>query len=276
MFVLSMRLPFVQSVRRKAIFLVGGAVLAAMIASACSHRNSNQLVVGMELSYPPFEMTDEHNRPTGIGVELARALAADLHKEVVIENTKFTGLIPALQTGKIDLIISSMTATEDRARSIDFSVPYMKTGICLLVSANSDVQTIDDLNRPGRRVVVKNGTTGFNYAREHLTRAELLPISEAAACVLEVVQGKADAFIYDQMSVFQYHQQNPQTTRALLNPFQKENWAVGIRKGNGELRAQVDAFLIQFKETHGLEALGEKYIKADKQAFKEMGYPFSS
>ena len=230
----------------------------------------------MELSYPPFEMTDEHNQPSGIGVELAQALAKSLQKELVIQNTEFTGLIPALKTGKIDLIISSMTATEERAKSIDFSDPYMKTGICLLVGANSDVQGIDDLNKKGRHVVVKNGTTGFTYAREHLPRAMLLPIAEEAACVLEVIQGKADAFIYDQMSIYQFHRLNPQNTRALLQPFQRENWAIGIRQGNDDLRKRVNAFLSDFKARHGMESLGEKYITTDKEAFKEMGYPFSS
>ncbi len=252
------------------------ACLPGVLMSGCGHRSDNQLLVGMELSYPPFEMTDEHNRPAGIGVELAQALAGSLHKELVIQNTEFTGLIPALKTGKIDLIISSMTATAERAQSIDFSDPYMKTGICLLVGTNSGVQKIEDLDKPGRRVVVKNGTTGFTYARDHLTRADLLPIAEEAACVLEVVQGKADAFIYDQMSVFQLQRQNPHTTQALLSPFQRENWAVGVRKGNNELRQQVNTFLDKFKSSHGMEALGEKYIKADKEAFREMGFPFSS
>jgi polar amino acid transport system substrate-binding protein len=236
---------------------------------------SDELTVGMELSYPPFEMTDENNQPAGIGVELARALAAALHKKLVIRNTDFAGLIPALKTGKIDLIISSMTANEERAKSIDFSDPYMHTGICLLVGAHSDVQTVADLNKPGRKVVVKDGTTGFLYARDHLTNAELLPISEEAACVLEVVQGKADAFIYDQMSIYQFHERNPQTTRAILQPFQQENWAIGIRKGNDGLRKQVNAFLADFKARHGMEQLGEKYLKADQQALREMGFPFS-
>ena len=259
---------------RSMLFICLSALLVLGLVG-CGRRDDNQLIVGMELSYPPFEMTDEHNQPTGIGVELARALATSLHKELVIQNTEFTGLIPALKTDKIDLIISSMTATAERAKSIDFSDPYMKTGICLLVGADSDVKSVEDLNRSGRHVVVKNGTTGFTYARDHLTQADLLPIAEEAACVLEVVQGKADAFIYDQMSIYQFHQQNPQTTRALLAPFQRENWAIGLRQGNDELRKQVNAFLKEFKAKHGLEALGEKYIKADKEAFKEMGFPFS-
>ena len=218
-------------------------------------------------------MTDEHNQPSGIGVDLARALAASLHKDLVIQNTAFTGLIPALQTGKIDLIISSMTATEARRRSISFSDPYVRTGICPLFSARSDAQNADDLNQPGRKVVVKNGTTGYNYAVEHLPRAQLLQVADQAACLLEVVQGKSDAFIYDQMSVYQFHRDNPKTTRANLTPVQHEDWAVGVRKGNDTLRAQVNVFLADFKARHGLEALGDKYIH-DKQAFKDMGYPF--
>ncbi len=193
----------------------------------------------------------------------------------MIQNTTFTGLIPALQTGKIDLIISSMTATDERRQSISFSDPYMNTGICLLVGANSDIKSITDVDRPGRKVVVKNGTTGFTYTQEHFKQTEVLTITEEAACVLEVVQGKADAFIYDQMSVFQFNQQNPKTTRAILEPFQKESWAVGVRKDNDALRAQVNAFLADFKAKKGLEALGEKYIKANKEEFKQMGYPFT-
>ena len=258
------------------VFRSCALILSLLTLGGCARRDAHQLVIGMELSYPPFEMTDEHNQPSGIGVELARALATHLHRELVIQNTAFTGLIPALQTGKIDLIISSMTATEERAQSIDFSDPYMKTGICLLVSAKSDVQNIGDLDKPGRRVVVKDGTTGSTYAQEHLPQTQVLRIADEASCVLEIVQGKADAFIYDQISIFQFQRLNPATTRAVLEPFQKENWAIGIRKGNTALRQQVNAFLSDFKAQHGLESLGEKYIKADKEAFKAMGYPFSS
>ena len=148
-----------------------GAVLLTM--AGCARKDAHQLVVGMELAYPPFEMTDEHNQPAGIGVDLARALAAYLHRELVVQNTGFVGLIPALKTGKIDLIISSMTVTADRRKSIDFSDPYMHTGICALLSAKSDVQTVADLNQPGRTVAVKEGTTGFTYAREFLPQARL-------------------------------------------------------------------------------------------------------
>ncbi len=259
----------------RAALTLAAAFSLLLALPGCAKKPTNQLIIGMELSYPPFEMTDEQNQPSGISVELARALAASLHKELLIQNTEFRGLIVALKTGKIDLAISSMTATDERRESIDFSDPYMRTGICLLVGANSDIKSIADVDRPSRKVVVRSGTTGYTYAQQHLKNAEILPITERTACVLEVVQGKADVFIYDQMSVFQLNRQNPTTTRAILDPFQKESWAIGIRKGNDELRQQVNAFLADFKAKKGLEALGDKYIKADKETFKEMGYPFS-
>jgi polar amino acid transport system substrate-binding protein len=123
-------------------------------------------------------------------------------------------------------------------------------------------------------VVVKTGTTTQDYARDHFKYATVLPLQQDTACALEVVQGRADAFLYDQMSIYQFAKKNPDTTRGLLAPFQKESWAIGIRKGNTGLEAQVNAFLADFKAHQGFDALGDKYLKEDKEAFKQMGFPF--
>jgi polar amino acid transport system substrate-binding protein len=232
------------------------------------------LIVGMELAYPPFEMTDVKGEPTGVSVDLAHALGKALGKKIVIQNMAFDGLIPSLKTGKIDLIISSMTATAERAKSIDFSDPYLQTGLCLLVNKESPIQTIADLDRPGRKVAVKKGTTGHTYAAGHIKRAEVLVLDKEAAAVLEVVQGKADAFIYDQMSTYQNWQRNQKTTRALLTPFQQESWAVGLRKGNDALKNQINGFLRDFRARGGFDQLGNRYLKEQKQQFKRLGYPF--
>lgn len=232
------------------------------------------LVVGMELSYPPFEMTDTAGKPAGVSVELAHELGKALGKKVVIENTAFDGLIPALKTGKIDLIISSMTATGERAKSIDFSDAYLSTGLCLLVNKGVSVSDIKDLDQPGRTVAVKKGTTGHIYAASNIKKARLLVLDKESAAVLEVVQGKADAFIYDQMSTYQNWQRNQTTTTALLIPFQKESWAVGVRKGNDALRMKVNVFLQEFRAKGGFERLGDRYLKEQKEAFKKLGYPF--
>jgi len=232
------------------------------------------LVVGMELAYPPFEMTDTSGRPAGVSVDLAHELGKALGRKVVIENTAFDGLIPALKTGKIDLIISSMTATVERAKSIDFSDPYLSTGLCLLVRKGVPVSGIKDLDQPGWTVAVKKGTTGHSFAAKNIKQARVLVLDKESAAVLEVVQGKADAFIYDQMSTYQNWQRNQASTTALLVPFQKESWAVGVRKGNDALRIKVNAFLKEFRAKGGFERLGDRYLKEQKEAFKKLGFPF--
>ena len=257
------------------LFISAFASCFLLHAGACTRRAvDDTLRIGMELGYPPFEMTDEQGRPAGISVDLAHALGEFLQKKVVIENIAFDGLIPSLKTGKIDLIISSMTATAERAQSIDFSEPYLTTGLALLVGSESSIESIADLARPGTIVAVKKGTTGHVWATEHLREAKVLALDKENACVLEVAQGKAAAFIYDQMSVLKNWEQHKATTRPLLAAFKSEQWAIGIRKGNDALRARVNAFLADFRAREGFQKLGDHWLREQKKVFAERGIPF--
>ena len=252
-----------------------GLGIALMFLSGCSkERDAQILVVGMELSYPPFEMTDENNQPTGISVEMAQALANRLGKTLRIENIPFAGLIPALKTSKIDLIISSMTRTEERAQSISFSNPYLHTGLCVLVSKNGDSHSIKDIDQLGAKVAVKQGTTGHIYASANLKNAEILLFDKESAASLEVAQGKVDAFIYDQISIYLNWKKHSDTTRALLNPFNSESWSIGVRKGNDGLTTQVNQFLADYQTSGGFDQLGDKYLSEQKLEFKKLGFPF--
>jgi polar amino acid transport system substrate-binding protein len=232
------------------------------------------LRVGMDLSYPPFETIGPDGKPAGISVELAQGLADSLGRPLVIENISFLGLIPSLKSGKIDVIISSMTATPERAKAVAFSEPYLTAGLAALVPAASRAQGLSDLDQPGRTIVVRQGTTGEVFARTHVHKATLIRLEKESACVLEVTQGKADAFIYDQMSVYQNAKRNPRTTRPMLNPLQKELWAIAVRQGDEELRTQVNTFLTDFRSDGGFDRLADKYLTEEKSAFAALGVPF--
>ncbi|HEX3988665.1 MAG TPA: transporter substrate-binding domain-containing protein [Verrucomicrobiae bacterium] len=249
-------------------------IFLTFLLTGCGEKPSNRLVVGMELAYPPFEMTDQQGQPAGVSVDLARDLAKQLGRSVDIENIPFSGLIPSLQTHKIDLIISSMTATPERAKSIAFSDAYLKTGLCLLVGKNSPIQSIADADQPGRTIAVKQGTTGNVYATDNIKRAKVLILDKEDACVLEVVQGKADAFIYDQISTYENWRRNTETTRAILKPFTQESWAIGLRLDDTNLLQAVNQFLKDYKAGGGFDRLGDHYLKEQKEAFAKLGYPF--
>ena len=252
--------------------------LGVMLLSGCGRKETSSgdkpLVVGMDLFYPPFEMIDAAGKPAGVSVDLARALGESLHRPVRIENIPFTGLIPSLLTGKIDLVISSMTDTPERRKAIAFSDPYLTIGLALLAGKNSGLTTAADLDRPGRTVAVRQGTTAQVWAKEHLKQARVLVLDKESSAVLEVVQGKADGFLYDQMSVWKHHQEHPVETIALLKPVQTESWAVALRPGDAELREQVNVFLKSFRVSGGFDRLGNTYLKDQKEAFAKAGIPF--
>ena len=258
-------------------FLVLAA--AVLLTAGCSKKsatagNPPDLRVGMELSYPPFEMLDKQGNPDGVGYRLAEALAKYLGRPLKVVPMDFSGLIPSLKTNNIDLIISSMTATDARRQSIDFSDPYAFTGLALLVGKNSNVNSVVDLKKPGRTVAVKMTTTGEAWAINHLPKTRRVAFEDQAACVQEVVQGRADAFIYDQLTIYEYAKENPKTTRGLIHPFVEEAWAIGIAKGNDKLRGQVNEFIAEFRKDGGFEKLGDEYLKEQKQALQDAGIPF--
>lgn len=257
-----------------------GSVILALLAfclglAACAKKNpTDTLVVGMDLSYPPFETISPAGEPEGVSVDLAKALGKFLGKSIRIENIPFTGLIPSLKTNKIDCIISSMTDTPDRRASIAFSDPYLSTGLALLVSKDSPIQFGSDIDQPGKTLAVRQGTTGEVWARANLKNARILALEKESAAVLEVIQGRADAFLYDQMSVWKNAKEHSEKTRAILNPLQKETWAVALRHDDSGLRGQINEFIKFYRETGGFENLGNKFLKDQKDAFKEQGIPF--
>ena len=243
------------------------AAIAALYFTACSKPAPNQLTVGMELEYPPFETVDNQGNPTGVSVDLAKALGEHLGRKVVIRDFKFKGLPAALSSGKIDLVISSMTATEERAKAIDFSDPYAQIGLALLVQKGSTLTDTQSLNHPDITIAVKAGTTGEIFADSQLPAARLLRLEQAGTCAL-------DAFIYDQSSILEFAERQPDTTQPLPAPLQAENWAIGIRKGNDELRNQVNEFLKNYRAEGGFDRLADKHLKKQKERFKEAGVPF--
>ncbi len=254
--------------------MLSALIVVASCLLTAGYTQAEPLRVGMELSYPPFEMTNAEGKPTGVSVGLAHALGQHLGRTIIIENIAFDGLIPALRTGTIDCIISSMTATAERSRAIAFSEPYLKTGLTLLVGKDAPITSAADLDQPGIRVAVKKGTTAHQYAARNLTHARVFVLDKESAAVLEVTQGKSDAFIYDSLSVYRHHLRHPDTTRALLTPFREEAWAIGLRKSDTALQQAINAFLKQFKQDGGFEQLGDEFLPDEKAYFKEHGIPF--
>ena len=231
------------------------------------------LTVGMELAYPPFEGKDAKGNPAGVSVDFMADFGKAIGKKVRVENIAFDGLVPALVTGKIDMIMSSMTITDARRETVDFSEPYANAMLALLTKKDASIKSIDDLNAPGRTLAVKIGSTGHLFAQKHLTKAKITALADESACVMEVAGGKADGFIYDQLTIYRNQQKNPDTTNALFIPFQDvEPWGVAVRKGDKKLKDALDKFIADYRASKGFEKLTAKHLAAEKAAFDKLGF----
>lgn len=257
-------------------FLLLGLVISLSACGPQTAGNSGPapLRVGMELSTPPFEMADPNGKPDGVSVRLAEAMAAKLGRPLQIEIIAFKGIETALKSGKIDVILSSYTDTPKRRESISFSEPYCHIGLALLVPKASAVQTVADLNQAGKKVIVRLGTTAADYVKTTLPQAEIVMLDQNAACLLEITQQKADAFIYDQLSIQKLQASQPDTTRAILAPLQREAWAMALRKDDAELKSKIDAFLAEYRQQGGFTQLADRYLAAEKAALAAQGVPF--
>lgn len=220
------------------------------------------LQVGMEVEFWPFEYADEKGNPTGFDVEIAGLMAQELGVTLEIKDMKWSGLIPALQGGQVDMVISGMTGTLERAKAITFSDPYFITGLCILHSVKKapDIKGVMDLNAKGRVVAVKTGTTADKKATALLPLAEIRRFEDETACVREVVTGAADAFFYDQISIGKHHKQNPDTTRAILKPFTYEPYSIAMRKGDFDFWNWTNRFLETIKADGRYDVLHARYF----------------
>lgn len=266
--------------KKKLLLLVTAITMGLLTACGSSEESVNNtesdvLKVAMELAYPPFETKDNDGNPTGISVDIAEAFGEYIGKEVEIINTSWDGLIPSLQTDKADMVISSMTITEARKEEVDFSDPYAKSLLAVLTNNVSDtaIESIEDLDVEGKTIAVKTGSTGFFYAQENFKNAEVISLADESACVAEVVSSNADAFIYDQLTIYRNWQNNLTSTNALFIPFQDvENWGVAFKKGNDELVNSMNDFLQEYRAEAGFVKLTEKYLAEEKASFDELGF----
>lgn len=256
-------------------FIFSISILLFTVSCSSTKNDRHSLRVGMELQFPPFETIDNQGNPYGLSVELAQYLADKLNMDLEIVNTSYSGLIPSLQSGKINAILSSMTITEERSKVVDFSIPYAVSNLAMLININSEVESIDDANKQGIKVAVKKGTTGHIFAENNLPNAEIMVFDKESAAILEVAQGKADIFIYGQDTIYKAHTQNQDTTKINLEPIgDTQYWGIAVKKGDEELLNKINQYITEFQQDGGFDKLAEKYLSELKQVFEELDIPF--
>jgi len=226
-----------------------------------------ELLVGMEAGYQPFEMQDEKGNIVGFDVDMAYEMGKAIfgeggEKKVKLINTAWEGIIPALMTHKFDIIMSGMTVLQSRNLKINFCTPYYYIGQVLLIN-KKDADTIKnyrDLNKKGAIITSKLGVTGAFTAEKLMPNATLRLFKTEAEGALQVANGLADGFIYDEPQVRVFAAMYRDKTVGLYEPLTYEPLAWAIRKGDADFLNWLNNFLAQVRGDGRWDQLKERWF----------------
>jgi polar amino acid transport system substrate-binding protein len=218
---------------------------------------AGSIKVGVCLSAEPAGFRDGEGMPRGYDVDVATQLAEALGVNLDLVEVTGATRMPQLQSGMIDVIACNITATTERAREVDFSFPYLRTGIKLLVQKGSGIRTIEDIG--DRRLIVGRGTTGETMGRERAPQAQLTFVESPGAGTLLMRQGQADAYIEDSLTVDYIAAAYPDQLEVLPEIYSSDAICFGIRKGNPELLRWLDLFASTYVSSGRYEATYAKW-----------------
>jgi len=220
------------------------------------HTTGEMLYVGVNATREPFSFMDQDGRVTGHDGELARVIAHRLQRPLEFVNVRWDALIPALQSGKVNMVVTGMTANEERRKFVDFSIPYYMNKLVLLVrrppaegaSANQadglQLRSVADLKT--RRLGVLQGSAFDTYAQKNFPGADIRQFIGFADVLLAVETGVVDAGFTDTDALREAQKLRPEFVAVGESIFHSDV-AAGFRQDSDELRASFNAFLEQIQ-----------------------------
>jgi len=224
-----------------------------------------KILVGMACDEPPISFLDEKGKPSGYQVEIAKDLANTMGVKLEIVELSQASRVPFLNSDKVDIVISNFTRTLERALVVDFSIPYYKTGIVLIVPEGSKIKSVADLL--GLNVGAVRGTTGAKALEEMAKEANILTFEFGSDLYLALKQGKVDA-IADDMVMAQYYKKTNGEKLEVCFPFLlEENICIGVKKGKQDLLNWVDLYIYNLHISGKNAEYYKKYLGEEPPKF---------
>ena len=227
---------------------------------------NGQLVMATNAEFPPYEFMQD-GEVVGIDADIARAIAAKLGKELVIENVDFDSLIPGVSSGKYDFVMAGLTVTEERMNAVNFTQTYATGVQVIIVKEDSPITSADDLFAEGANTVigVQLATTGDLYCTWDIEDEGLGTVeryNKGADAVMALNTGKVDCVVIDNEPAKVFVANNP-GLKILDTEYVTEDYAAAISKDNPDLTEQIDEALGELIEDGTVDAIIEKYIPAE-------------
>jgi polar amino acid transport system substrate-binding protein len=243
------------------------ALLAAALALAGGTKEGAaggkmKIVIATDATWPPMEMVDENKQIVGFDIDLMNAAAKAGGFDVEFRNTAWDGIFAGLEAGEYDAVMSSVTITDERKATMDFSVPYINAGQILVVRKDSSgVTTLKDL--AGKSVAAQIGTTGA-FAVEKESSIKLRTYDEIGLAFEDLANGRVDAVVCDTPVAADFALMNPNFKDKLKivgKPFTEEYYGVAVKKGNTKVLDVINAGLKKVLNTNTYKQIEDKWLR---------------
>ncbi len=259
-------------VRRGILMLLATALIAALTAPASAQstlevvKKRGKLVAGVKTDFPPFGTVDASGKNVGFDVDVAHRFAKALfNDEQQVELVAVTSgnRIPFLQSGKIDIIIATVTITDERRQVVEFSDSYFMSGSLILVPKASTVKSLDDLG--GKTVAVVQGAIQDKDVEQLQPKANRLKYGKVSEAVLAVKGGRADAYVHDDIVILSLARENADL-KVVGKTFVPRPYGIAVSKGDTEFINWVNAELRKMHGDGTYDRLWKTYF-ADAEQF---------
>lgn len=247
--------------------------LIPMVAPATASAEGETYVVATDITFAPFEFQDASGKFVGIDIDLINEIAANQNFTVTIKPLGFDAALQAVQANQADGVIAGMSITDERKKVFDFSDPYFESGVQMAVLAtDDDIKSYEDLR--GKRVAVKNGTEGAEFAESIKDKYGFSTVyfADSASMFDEVRTGNSQA-VFEDYPVLQYGIAQGNGFKTVTPKEKGANYGFAVNKGqNAELLQKFNAGLADLKESGRYDEiianyLGEEAVDSDNSFF---------
>jgi len=253
---------------RTTIALAAG-LAAALAAGAAAAKDWTTVRIGTDATYPPFESQDASGKIVGFDIDVGMAACAEVKLTCEFSNQDWDGIIPALTAGKIDAILSSMSITEERLKSIDFTDKVYNTPPAIAVPKDSDIAGVDPANFAGKTIGVQSSTTHAAYAEKAYSGAEVKYYKTADDYKLDLSSGRLDAAMDDVVVLTEWLDSPDGACCKLLGTMKPvpeihgRGAGIGVRKEDTDLKALFNKGLAAIHANGKYKEINDKYFKFD-------------
>jgi arginine/lysine/histidine transporter system substrate-binding protein len=226
------------------------AAMAITLFAGCGKKEDNTLIVGTEAGFAPYEYM-EGNQVVGIDMDIAKAIADSMGKELVIKNMDFDGALLAVQNGTVDFVAAGVSVSEERLEVMDFSDEYVNSTEVVVVNKNNQtVASVDDLT--GKIVGVQQGNIADFYVEENIETKEIKRYTKFAQAAEDLKNGRIDCIVMDQYPAQELVASN--TDLFILDgTLFEDKYAIAVKKGNTELKDKINAVIKDLKDNGKIE-----------------------